>query len=216
MSFEREKDRFAGTSHAGGGTRRPSVANGYWGLPAETQQTFPSTRTLRTGDLGFLSDGELFITGRIRELIIVAGRNLHPLDLELACEEAVPELRRGGGAAFAYESERGAEVGIAYEVPDGAETPHDRIIASIRRAVGRRFDVRVAAVALVKPLTIPKTSSGKVQRGRCRDAFLVGELETVATWRAPGAERAAPRERDGQGATAAAPWTRHVASDSGG
>ena len=170
----------------------PSVAAGYWGLQAETARTFPeaaagtgSARALRTGDLGFLSDGELFVTGRIRELIIVAGRNLYPLDLELACEEAVPELRRGCGVAFAYESERGAEVGIAYEVADGAATDHDRIIASIRRVVGRRFDVRVAAVALIKPRTIPKTSSGKVQRGRCRDAFLAGELETAAAWRAP-------------------------------
>ena len=154
----------------------PSVAAGYW-----RDDDFEPL--LRTGDLGLLADGELYVTGRIKELVIVAGRNHHALDIELACERAVPQLRRGCGAAFSFDGTGREHIGIVYEVRDDPELDADAVIRAMREAVTSAIGTRLGAVALIPPRSIPKTSSGKVQRGVCRTRFVEGTLPAVAQWR---------------------------------
>ena len=154
----------------------PSVAAGYW-------REGEFGELLRTGDLGLLDDGELYVTGRIKELVIVNGRNHHALDIELACERAVSQLRRGCGAAFAYDGDGREHIGIVYEVRDDPELDADAVIAAMRQAVMSVVGARLSAVALIPPRSIPKTSSGKVQRGVCRTRFADGTLPLVGQWR---------------------------------
>jgi acyl-CoA synthetase (AMP-forming)/AMP-acid ligase II len=154
----------------------PSVAAGYW-----RDGDFGSL--LRTGDLGLLADGELYVTGRIKELVIVAGRNHHALDIELACERAVPQLRRGCGAAFSYDGTGREHIGVVYEVRDDPGLDADAVIRAMRQAVTRAVGASVGGVVLIPPRSIPKTSSGKVQRGVCRTRFADGTLPVVAEWR---------------------------------
>jgi acyl-CoA synthetase (AMP-forming)/AMP-acid ligase II len=155
----------------------PSVAAGYW-------RDGGFGELLRTGDLGVLADGELYVTGRIKELVIVAGRNHHALDIELACERAVPQLRRGCGAAFSYDGTGREHIGVVYEVRDEPELDTDAVIRAMRQAVTSAVGASVGGVALIAPRSIPKTSSGKVQRGVCRTRFADGTLPVVAQWRA--------------------------------
>jgi acyl-CoA synthetase (AMP-forming)/AMP-acid ligase II len=174
--------------------RGPSVAAGYWDRPVETAATFEARLSdgrgpfLRTGDLGFLLDGELFVTGRAKDLIVVAGRNYYPFDIELACD-GVEGVRRNCGAAFTFE--RGGREGVAvvYEVVDEPGVHLDAVVDGIRQGVARALDVQVQAVTLIKPRTIPKTSSGKVQRWVCRAMFEEGSLEPLAEWSLDAAVR---------------------------
>jgi acyl-CoA synthetase (AMP-forming)/AMP-acid ligase II len=165
----------------------PSVARGYWNAPDDTAETFRATllggsqRYLRTGDLGFLADGELFVTGRAKDLVIVAGRNYYPLDIEQACEDVIG-LRRNCGAAFAVEHDGRDGVALVYEFASDPSIDTDAVIGSIRKAVARDLQLQVHAVTLIEPRTIPKTSSGKVQRNLCRLQFLQGTLDAVAEW----------------------------------
>jgi acyl-CoA synthetase (AMP-forming)/AMP-acid ligase II len=168
----------------------PSVGQGYWERPVESAATFAGTLAgtgegpfLRTGDLGLVNEGgELFVTGRIDELLVIDGRNYYPHDLELACEQAVAGLRPGCGAAFAYELDGRNRVGIVYEVADEGAPDHDGTMLAIRRAVAGAVDVQVHSVVLVGARTIPKTSSGKVQRRLCAEMFRDGGSDVVAAW----------------------------------
>ncbi|QEH34734.1 Tyrocidine synthase 3 [Aquisphaera giovannonii] len=177
----------------------PSVARGYWNRPGETASTFAATvpglegrAFLRTGDLGFLRDGELVVTGRIKDLIILRGRNLYPQDIERTVEGCHPSLRPGGCAAFSAEVEGGERLVVVQEVerPRRGE-PSDEALAAIRAAVAEQHDVEVHSIRLIKPLGLPRTSSGKVQRHACRTAFLDGGLEVVAAWDRAAAGHAA-------------------------
>jgi acyl-CoA synthetase (AMP-forming)/AMP-acid ligase II len=175
----------------------PSVARGYWGRPEESRNTFQSQRAdtgggpyLRTGDLGFLKDGDLFVTGRLRDLIICDGRNHHPEDIEQTVEQSHPAIRPGDCAAFSIdvESEEGvvilAEVSRAYRPAaadvqgNGASLKESRdalyveVGKSIRRAVAESHGLRAHAVLLLKPGELLRTSSGKIRRQACRAAFL--------------------------------------------
>jgi acyl-CoA synthetase (AMP-forming)/AMP-acid ligase II len=170
-------------------TAGPSVAGGYWRRPAETERCFAASLAttgqgpfLRTGDFGFLLDGELFVTGRIKDVLIVRGRNYYPTDVELACEATSPELRKGCGAAFGFEREGRERVAVVYEVADRPGRDDDAVITAIRRATAHAIEAQVDAVVLIAPRTIPKTSSGKVQRHLCRTRFLERRLEAVAEW----------------------------------
>ncbi|GAB2596851.1 hypothetical protein GCM10027168_32070 [Streptomyces capparidis] len=177
-----------------------SVADGYWRRPRETAEVFGARTAagegpyLRTGDLGFVLDGELFVAGRTKDLVVVNGRNVHPTDIERACEAAVEGIRRNCGAAFAVEDDAGAaeRLVVVYEAEPGDEERYRAAVEGIRRTVSMEVSVPPRAVVLVRPRTIPKTSSGKVQRWLARRHFLAGELEEVARWQAPARPAPAP------------------------
>jgi len=165
----------------------PSVGQGYWQRPQETQDTFQAYVAdtgagpfLRTGDLGFLHQGELYITGRAKDLIIVRGRNLYPQDLEQTAERSHPSLRAGSGAAFTVEVGGEEQLVVAQELEFRQKPDSAAVIPAIRQAVTEEHEVQVYGVVLVKAGTIPKTTSGKIQRRACRAAFLTGQLTVVA------------------------------------
>lgn len=169
----------------------PSIAGGYWGQLDETTRTFQAYLEdggegpfLRTGDLGFIHDGELFVTGRLKDLIIIRGRNLYPHDIEHTVETSHSGLRHGCGAAFSVESEDGERLVIAQEVENRRESDFDAIMSAIRAAVVEDFEVQPTAIVLLKPGSAPKTSSGKIQRSACRKLFRDGELSALAEWHA--------------------------------
>ena len=179
----------------------PSVARGYWSNPEATAQTFAAQLAdtgvgpfLRTGDLGFLDDGELFITGRLKDLIIIAGQNRYPQDIEQTVAESHPALRLGGQAAFSVDGDGGEQLVILAEMdrpsPRPAITAHvadsrmDEVEAevtrAVRHAVSEAHALSAGTVVLVAPGSLPRTTSGKLQRHACRAAFLAG---TLKLWR---------------------------------
>lgn len=168
----------------------PSVAQGYWRRPRETEETFKAYLTgtgegpfLRTGDLGFLDKGELFVTGRLKDLIIIRGHNHYPQDLELTAQDSHRSLRPGCGAAFSVEGVNEEQLVIIHEVQDRRSLAGDEVVAAIRRALAEFHEVQPHAVVLIKPRTIFRTSSGKIQRHACRETFLTGKLKVVYEWR---------------------------------
>ncbi|HEX6287552.1 MAG TPA: amino acid adenylation domain-containing protein, partial [Herpetosiphonaceae bacterium] len=167
----------------------PSVAQGYWNQPAETEYTFRAYTAdtgegpfLRTGDLGFVRDGELFVTGRLKDLIIIRGRNHYPQDIELTVERSHPALRPGCGAAFALNKDCEERLVVVQEVErEHRNTPIDEMAAAIRKAVADAHELQVYGVVLLKPGGVPKTSSGKIQRSAARQAFLADRLDTIGS-----------------------------------
>ncbi|MDZ7969156.1 MAG: amino acid adenylation domain-containing protein [Nostoc sp. DedSLP03] len=180
----------------------PSVGQGYWNRKEETEQTFHaylkdtilqqsthqnskagrgSDHFLRTGDLGFLHNGEVFITGRAKDLIIIRGRNLYPQDIELTAESSHPSLRYGGNAAFTIEVNNEEKLVVVQELEFRAKPNLEEVISAIRQAVTEEHEVQVYAVVLIKPGSIPKTSSGKIQRRTTRTQFHNGELNVVVS-----------------------------------
>ena len=170
-----------------------SVSPGYWGHPQETERTLQASLAdtgegpfLRTGDLGFLHDGELFVTGRLKDLIIIRGRNHYPQDIEQTVESSHHAVQPGAGAAFSVDVDGEERLVIVYEL----ERQHrnaslDEVLAAIRHVVVERHELAPYAVVLVKPLSIPKTSSGKTQRFACKAGFLEGSLKVKGEWQAP-------------------------------
>ncbi|MEG5016667.1 MULTISPECIES: fatty acyl-AMP ligase, partial [unclassified Microcoleus] len=166
-----------------------TVARGYWNRPEETEKTFQAYLSdtsegpfLRTGDLGFLRDGELFITGRLKDLIIIRGRNLYPQDIERTAERSHPSLRPGAIAAFSVEVAGEEQLVIVPELqsrkaPDNTE----EIISAVRSSIAQEYEVQVYGVVLIKPGSIPKTTSGKIQRRAAYADFLADNLEVVAS-----------------------------------
>ncbi|HEY0366678.1 MAG TPA: condensation domain-containing protein, partial [Pyrinomonadaceae bacterium] len=168
----------------------PSVAQGYWNLPDETERIFKARLAgtgegpfLRTGDLGILRGDELFVTGRLKDLIIIRGVNHYPQDIELTVEQSHRALRPTGGAAFSVEPHGEEQLVIVQEVDQRRRADLDTVIGLIRQAVTESHELQVHAVVLIKAGTIPKTSSGKIQRGACREAFLNGNLVVLKEWR---------------------------------
>ncbi|HKH45556.1 MAG TPA: amino acid adenylation domain-containing protein, partial [Thermoanaerobaculia bacterium] len=169
-----------------------SVAAGYWDRPEETARTFGARLTdgsgpfLRTGDLGFVRDGELFVTGRLKDLIILRGRNHYPQELELTAERAHPDLEPGSVAAFSVDVTGEERLVLVLEIGRrslkafrGLSVP--AAATAVRRAIAEEHEVQVYEVVLIRPGTLPRTSSGKVQRHACRSAWLAGgeDLEIV-------------------------------------
>ncbi|MBN1138918.1 MAG: amino acid adenylation domain-containing protein [Anaerolineae bacterium] len=166
----------------------PSVARGYWNRPVETAQTFQAFVPeagegpfLRTGDLGFFKDGELFIAGRLKDLVIIRGRNYDPHDIESTAEQSHPALQPSGGAAFSVPVDGEERLVILHELRRShRRADPEEIARAIRHAVAWDQELPVYAVALVKPGAVPRTSSGKVQRYLCRTQFMAGQFETIA------------------------------------
>jgi amino acid adenylation domain-containing protein len=169
----------------------PSVAQGYWHRSQESEQTFAAHIRdteegpfLRTGDLGFLQDGELFVAGRRKDLIIIRGHNHYPQDIEQTVERCHAALKPGCGAAFSVDAEGEERLVVVQELDDKEQPPVDSIIESIRRAIADEHAIQAYGVVLVKSKTIHKTSSGKIQRHACRNGFVSGNLDVVGEWRA--------------------------------
>jgi amino acid adenylation domain-containing protein len=170
----------------------PSVAQGYWRRAEATDHTFhatletsPGRRFLRTGDLGFMQAGELYITGRLKDLVIIAGKNYYPQDFEAAAEEGIEELRSGASAAFSAQLDEQESLVFVGEpqramLPllrdDGAQSLFQRI----REVLVGRCGMAPSEIILIKPGSIPKTSSGKIRRAECRRRLVDGALEIIA------------------------------------
>ena len=201
----------------------PSVAQGYWGKPEQTEEAFEAYLAetgrgpfFRTGDLGFFCSGELFLTGRRKDLIIIRGSNHYPEDIELTVQACHPALLRGRGAVFSA----APEPDVAEQLIVVQEVNHDQIgdselrqiVGAIRTAITEHHEIQVYAVVLVEPLRIPTTSSGKIQRSACRQQFLDGELKAVVEWHTPlpgihpAAARVASSKHGGRSAAEIADW----------
>jgi amino acid adenylation domain-containing protein len=202
-----------------------SVAEGYRGRPAETEETFSAFLAdtgrgpfLRTGDLGFDLDGELFVTGRLKDLIVIRGRNYYPEDVEATAQDSHPALLRGRGAAFSGTPQSGGSerLIVAQEVDRDriVDIEVSAVIDAIRTAITEHHEIQPDAVVLLEPSRIPTTSSGKIRRSSCRQRFLDGDLEVFAEWHArslpdprPPAPRANPApDGEGCGAEEIAAW----------
>jgi len=174
----------------------PSVARGYWRGDIESADTFRARLAdgtgpfLRTGDLGTMICGELFVTGRAKDVIVIRGYKFYPQDIELTVERQHAAIRGGCSAAFALEGSDGESVGLAIELDprqlpidqDGRERAFVEIVDSVREAVATEHGVVLSLVAIVGVGGVPKTSSGKLRRRDCRDALVDGSLGEVARW----------------------------------
>lgn len=200
-------DPKTGTPMADGGVGEvwvsgANVASGYWGNDDATAATFvdgPVERPgqfLRTGDLGFVDRGQLFVTGRIKDLIILRGRNLYPQDLEQSAEQAHPALHAGGVAALSVEDAQGIEGIVIVAEIDRHHRQTDLVTVerSVRSAIIQQHEAAVDQVVFIRPGTLPKTSSGKIRRAACREAFVGRSLQLLdGGSERPGALPCTPR-----------------------
>ncbi|HET6854579.1 MAG TPA: AMP-binding protein, partial [Pyrinomonadaceae bacterium] len=167
-----------------------SVAQGYWNNPGETRRIFQASLAdtgdgpyLRTGDLGFIHSDQLFITGRLKDLIIIRGRNCYPEDIEHSVGVCDPSLRPGEGAVFSLDINGEERLIVVHEVSkDYRANDPATAIDNIRKVLAEEHDLQLYAVALIKPGTILKTSSGKIRRQAMKNAFAKGKLDIVLSW----------------------------------
>jgi amino acid adenylation domain-containing protein/non-ribosomal peptide synthase protein (TIGR01720 family) len=166
-----------------------SIGQGYWNRPEESAKTFQAFLTdgegpfLRTGDLGFFHEGELFVAGRRKEVVIIRGRNLYPYDIEETVRCCHPLLKNDGGAVFPIDVGGEERLAVVQEVLRPRKADLGSLLGLIRSQVAEVHGVAPAAVTLIAAGTLPKTSSGKKQRNACRDLFLSGGLQTLIEWR---------------------------------
>ncbi|WP_331481885.1 fatty acyl-AMP ligase, partial [Streptomyces rubrogriseus] len=165
----------------------PGVARGYWGRPEAAAEVFgtaidgePGKAWLRTGDIGFRHDGQLYVVGRTKDVIIVQGRNIHPQDVEQTAERVGAGLRAGYGAAFAVPTADGEQLALAYEIGGPGAGDPQALLARLRTAIADEHQVTPHTVVLLKRSSVPRTTSGKIQRGACRQRLLDLELPVVA------------------------------------
>ncbi len=168
----------------------PSIGQGYWRSPEETDRTFRAHLSdtgegpfLRTGDLGFIHHGELFITGRLKDLIIIRGSNHYPQDIERTVEQSHVALRSGGIAAFSTEVDGEERLVVVSEIErQYLRGNMSEIVGSMRQAIAEQHELQLYAGVLIKPASMLKTSSGKVQRRACKEGFLNKSLDAVYEW----------------------------------
>jgi acyl-CoA synthetase (AMP-forming)/AMP-acid ligase II len=160
-----------------------TVTRGYWNRPEETAATFLNRLAdgngpfLRTGDMGFLMEGELYVTGRMKDMILIRGQNHYPQDIEISAENSHPALKRAGHcAAFSIEANGEERLVVVQEVERSDGLDLEDIMGAVRQAVAEEHDLQAYKVVLVRPGGVPRTSSGKVRRRACRDAWFAGEL----------------------------------------
>lgn len=189
-----------------------NVAQGYWNLPEKTTQTFQtrladteSDPFLRSGDLGLIWNDQVFVLSRLKDTIIIRGRNHYPQDIEATVERSHIALRPGCGAACAVDVDSQERLVIVHEIErrfihklDVAE-----VAAAIRQIVADEHEVEVFAVVFLKTGTIPKTSSGKIQRHACRIGFLQQTLAAVGQWQQPAPSRDQQDQQADQAASTA-------------
>ena len=173
------------------------LGRGYWQLPDQTDRTFHAYLKddqegpfLRTGDLGFLQEGELFVTGRLHDRLIFWGLNHYPQEIEKTVANCHRALRPNCGAAFAVEVESEERLAIVQEVERSYRQCLlvDEVVEAIRYRVFREHFLDVYAIVLLKTGSIPKTSSGKIQRHLCKTKFLDSSWEAIGEWRSPETE----------------------------
>ncbi|MEL6494522.1 MAG: fatty acyl-AMP ligase [Cyanobacteria bacterium J06623_7] len=176
-----------------------SVGRGYWQLPEKTQQTFEARLNnsvnsvaedksyLRTGDLGFIGDGELYITGRLHDVLVFWGLNHYPQHIEHTVQQCHPGLKANCGAAFAVEIEGQPRLVVAQEI----ERTHrkslvmDEVVEAVRWQVFQQHFIDIYGIILLSPGRMPKTSSGKVQRRKCKTMYLDRSLDIWQAWHQP-------------------------------
>jgi len=165
----------------------PSVAQGYWNKPEITETVFHAhlkdddRHYLRTGDLGYIKDGQLYVTGRLKDLIILQGRNVYPHDIETAVESCHTAIRAGSTAAFSITVGEQEQLVIVSEIKRTArKINHNEIFSAIRQAVMQEVEAIPYSIHLIKPATALRTSSGKIQRQATKSAYLASTLETLA------------------------------------
>jgi 8-amino-7-oxononanoate synthase len=173
-------------------TASPSVALGYWRNEEETKQNFHARLAdkpdegpfLRTGDLGFMENGELFVTGRIKDVMIIRGVNVYPQDIELTAQRVSPLLVQNSGGAFLIGEENDEKLVLVQEVERKFQPEQDAppIFSEIRKRIALEHELPISAIVLIRKGSLPKTSSGKVQRHACREYFIANELKAVAKW----------------------------------
>lgn len=191
----------------------PSLTQGYWNRPDENPKQFAAHLQdgrgpfLRSGDLGFLHEGHVFVTGRIKDLIIVRGANLFPQDIEYVVERAHPALRPGAAAAFAAVRDGEECLAVAVELDaERHDLEFDLVFAAVREAIVDQHDVSPSTIVLLSPGGLPKTTSGKVQRQACRAGLMDGTLKAVAVWEAPSVAMS----DEGDAGNAARPSATHA------
>ncbi|WP_429932816.1 AMP-binding protein [Agrobacterium vitis] len=169
--------------------RGPNVTPGYWGRTKLNAETFDqvldgSRGWRRTGDLGFRRDGQLYITGRLKDLVIIRGQNHHPEDIEQSVFSSHPALAQGRAGVFAIEVDGEEQLGVVCELTrEGLrDLDSDDVIRAVRGAVSRNHHVRAVVIALLRPSSLPRTPSGKVRRFACRQGIVTGDLRIVARW----------------------------------
>jgi amino acid adenylation domain-containing protein len=171
--------------------RGPAVGLGYWNRPEETERIFharladhPRANYLRTGDLGFVHNNQVFVTGRLKELIIVNGHNYYPQDIESAVARCHPALKPDGGAAFSVDVAGQEQLVVVHEVSRPKRHDLAEVLRAVRAELLAECELNPHAVVLISSGTLPKTSSGKTRRGACRDAFVRSEFSPLAQWQA--------------------------------
>jgi amino acid adenylation domain-containing protein len=170
-----------------------SIAHGYWNKPGDSSEIFQARIDgsgegpyLRTGDLGFTDDGQLFITGRLKDLIIIRGRNCYSEDIEHSVGRCDPTLRPGEGAAFSLEVAGEERLFVVHEVTKDIQADKlTEVVQNVRKVLSEEHDLQLYCAVLIKPGTILKTSSGKVRRQAVKSAFVKGKLDVVFRWELP-------------------------------
>ncbi len=179
----------------------PSLSPGYWNKPDVTSAVFgqrikdaPNDGPYyRTGDLGFLLDDQIYVTGRIKDVIIVRGRNHFPADLVESATRHIDMVATAGAAAFGYDFGKGEEVILLAELTREGQKAcsdsdvADRVIGQIREAISEQHQLSMAEILLIKPMRIPRTTSGKIQHQAAKNSWIAGELDniTVQKWAQP-------------------------------
>lgn len=170
--------------------RGPGVTRGYWNRPADNEALFNARLAdgdegpfLRTGDYGFLHDGILYLTGRLKETMIFWGRNVYPQDIEQTVADVHEALRLNGGAAFAVDEGEQEQLVVVQEVMRPGRLDLPSIAAQVRQAVMAEHSVPLAGLVLIRGGGLPKTSSGKIQRGEAKRRYLARDLDPLAEWK---------------------------------
>jgi acyl carrier protein len=171
----------------------PSVAKGYWGNSDDTDFSFNAYTSsgagpfLRTGDLGFIDSGQLYVSGRLKNLIIIRGMNHYPHEIEATTSDCHEAIMTGSCVAFSVEQANQEKLVIVAELKRSflRNPPGEEIFTAIRQAVADNHQLQVHAIVLTKTGSNPKTSSGKIQHFECRNSYLSGELDKIISWTAP-------------------------------